>query len=314
MNDLEKMRQEIQAIRKRNRKTGIFVWLGIASILFIIFSVSELSEFTTGGRISPLALIPLLVVPLVFPGAFVLIVTLIVTSIQTKPKMVLFGTKYKEEFILKPLLKKFKNIVYYPGQGMNREVIRGTGMMTGDRYRANDFVAGSYKDVRFSQSDVHIENEHTDSDGDTYYVTVFKGRWMVFEFRRNFRSEVQVISKGFSGAIRKRERGKIETEDVEFNEMFEVLTTDGMEAFYILTPDMMEKIKALVKDIGDEVMFCFKDKLMHVGVNNNRDSFEPDLKKEIKVDEILAQTEKEMKLITDVVDGLEIDERIFKIG
>ena len=49
----------------------------------------------------------------------------------------------------------------------------------GDRYHSEDYISAEYKNIKFEQSDVHIEEEHesTDSEGHTTttYVTIFKG-------------------------------------------------------------------------------------------------------------------------------------------
>ena len=72
-------------------------------------------------------------------------------------------------------------------------------MDTGDIYSSNDYVEGKYKGILFRQSDVHIQNESTDSDGNTTYTTVFRGRWMIFDFNKPFKANVEVAQKNFGG-------------------------------------------------------------------------------------------------------------------
>lgn len=120
---------------------------------------------------------------------FITIAGIIITSIISFKPTKNFTNAFKQTFILKALQSVFTDLNYQPNNGFDESVIRNTAMMKmGDRYSSNDFVSGKYKNVNVLQSDVHIEieTETTDSDGHdtTSWVTIFKGRWMIF-FKKN---------------------------------------------------------------------------------------------------------------------------------
>lgn len=87
-------------------------------------------------------------------------------------------------------------------KGISYEQIASTQMMNmGDRFYSNDYFKAKYKNINFESSDVHIQEEHTDSDGDTTYVTIFRAQWFVFDFNKPFKANTQVCAKNFSNLV-----------------------------------------------------------------------------------------------------------------
>lgn len=195
-------------------------------------------------------------------------------------------------------------------------------MNMGDRYNSNDLVIAQYKDTSFMQSDVHIEEKHEyrDSDGNrrTTYVTIFKGRWMIFEFNKNFKANVQVCQKGFGNNkvntwFSETKFKKVEMESQEFNKNFKVYAQEPIDAFYILTPKIMEKIRNLDERNSGKILLCFVNNKLHVGIYDNNDSFEHSsvfkkINQEASTNSITTDIEK----ITMFIDELELDNDLFK--
>lgn len=244
--------------------------------------------------------------------------TMIITSKTRKN----FSLAFKNTFVLNSLQSIFTELNYQPEMGISEQLIRSTQMMNmGDRYSSNDFIAAKYKNISVIQSDVHIEEkrETRDSDGHTRttWVTIFKGRWMVFDFNKVFKANIQVSQKGFGNSkinnwFVETKYKKVMMEDQVFNDMFRTYAQSEHEAFYILTPALMEKIKQLVSNIQGKVLFCFIDNKLHVGIQNNKDSFEHSIFKKIDETKIMEQISKDIKLITNFVDELDLDNDLFK--
>ena len=130
---------------------------------------------------------------------------MIITAIATFKLDARYKSLFKKTFVVKALEKKFTDLIYEPEHGISYATIADTNMMyMGDRYHSEDYVSAKYKDIKFEQSDVHIEEEHetTDSDGNTSttYVTIFHGRWMIFDFNKTFKADVQIAQKGFGNS------------------------------------------------------------------------------------------------------------------
>ena len=234
---------------------------------------------------------------------------------------------FKSMFVEKSLNELFDNLIYQPEKGLPYDVIASTKMMNmGDRYHSEDYVSGEYKGIKFEQADVHIEEEHetTDSDGHTQtsYVTIFKGRWLVFDFNKNFKANAQISEKGFGNSKVKRFFGKkedrfkrVKMESEEFNKKFKVYAQDEHEAFYLITPSLMERIERLVNSNKGKFLFCFVDQRLHIGLYNHRSSFEPtSVFKKLDLQKIEEDVSKDIKVITQFVDELNLDNNLFKVG
>lgn len=307
--ELESIRKEYSSYYNKIKRT-CFLVCSIPLAITLLFSL-----INTGGRFFIFSLFPV-----VFFGIFSLVVSLIVVSFATKKPRERYERAYKEYFVCTSLKTIFKNVEYEPSMGISPDVLRNTGMMyTGDRYLSNDFVKGEYKDVEFSQADVFIEEEHKDSDGDSTYVTVFRGRWMTFEFPKKFAFKLEVVQRGFCGAIvpRSSKTGKrikrIETESITFNKLFNVYAEDGFEMFYILTPDIIERIEELASNPKSRVILCFVDNKLHVGLHNNTDAFEaPNPHRPIDEKAECERISSDISVIVKFIDSLKLDRNLFK--
>ncbi len=293
--------EELEILRKKARNS-VLIGAGITLLLAILFFVLGVAVL----------------------GVMVLAVGAIITFLATASKRKKFKLSFKELFVLKSLKTIFEDVDYQPEMGIDRNVIRNTEMMDmGNRYSSNDYVSAKYKDVNFIQADVHIEEERErrDSDGHTRtdYVTLFKGRWMVFEFNKSFKANIQVRQKGFSNAKvsnwfkpKEEKYKKIALEDEEFNRGFRVFAQNEHEAFYVLTPSLMRRIIELTKNVNGKVLMCFVDEKLHIGLHNQKDSFEHSIFKPIVEEVVIDKISKDIKLITSFIDDLNLDNDLFR--
>lgn len=293
--------EELEKLRKDARNKvlfGILITLVVAVILFITFPVG---------------------------GVFALVIGGIITFFISKKAIRKFTLGFKDAYVLKSLEGIFDDLDYKPELGISRETIASTEMMhMGDTYSSNDYIHAKYKDVDFVQADVHIQEERQtrDSNGNTttHYVTLFKGRWMIFDFNKEFRANIQVRQKGFGNAkvnnwFKKKEEKykKVQLEDVEFNKDYKVFAQSQHEAFYVLTPSLMNRIKTLNSGLKGKVLLCFVNNKLHVGLQNNKDSFEHSIFKKINEQQVIELISSDIKVITSFVDELNLDNDLFKI-
>ena len=235
-----------------------------------------------------------------------------------------YRAAFKEAFVERSLQSIFTNLYYEPTQGISYDTIASTKMMyMGDRFHSEDYIHARYKDVRFEQSDVHIEEERqtTDSKGhtSTHYVTIFRGRWMIFDFNKEFRAKVQIAQKGFPNAKRKRFFGKKETlfkkvemESASFNKAFQVYAQNEHDAFYIITPAFMERVQNLSARNKGKLMFCFIGNRLHIAIHDGKDSFEPgSVFKPINEAQVMQRIRDEIEVITQFIDELSLDNDLF---
>ena len=284
------------------------------SILFVLALIAFFA--ITGANFSIVTILP----ALFMSAIFVFAITAIVVAIATRKEAAEYKKTYKAYFVEQNLAKTFTNLQYQHEAGLNKQTLAATQMInTGDRYSSNDLTIGKYKNVNFTQADVHIEEEYTDSDGDTHYTTIFRGRFMIFEFPKKFNFKLEVVSKFFGvGRVpgRNPQTGrkfeKFEVESIDFNKKFRIYAEDGFETFYLLDPSFILKIEKVSAEYDKKMIFCFVDNKLYVGINEGKDSFEPPRPSK-PIDEQLEieKVSHDIKVITDFVDELSLDRKIF---
>lgn len=284
------------------------------SILFVLALIAFFA--ITGANFSIVTILP----ALFMSAIFVFAITAIVVAIATRKEAAEYKKTYKAYFVEQNLAKTFTNLQYQHEAGLNKQTLAATQMInTGDRYSSNDLTIGKYKNVNFTQADVHIEEEYTDSDGDTHYTTIFRGRFMIFEFPKKFNFKLEVVSKFFGvGKVpgknpqTGRKFEKFEVESIDFNKKFRIYAEDGFETFYLLDPSFILKIEKVSAEYDKKMIFCFVDNKLYVGINEGKDSFEPPRPSK-PIDEQLEieKVSHDIKVITDFVDELSLDRKIF---
>lgn len=299
--DLVKIQNEVIKKSKIINIITLIIWVIVMIILYSI-DVKLVSYFIT--------------------SIIIIIVKSIIKSILLGKQINEFNNGFKNKYVLSSLNKIFTDLKYFPDKGLHYSVIANTRMMDmGDRYSSNDYFEGKYKNVNVRQADVHIEEEQetTDSEGNTTttWVTIFKGKWMIFDFNKSFTANVQVSQKGFGNSRvnnwgEKNKYKKVEMEDVEFNKMFRIYAQNEHDAFYILTPSLMEKIKKLANSVDGKLLMCFIDNELHIGLYNYKDSFEYNVYKKIDEEKINDDISKDIKVITDFIDELNLDNSLFR--
>ena len=220
-----------------------------------------------------------------------------------------------------PVIKEIFEVKDYRPLGhISREIIGSAGLI--DRWETisgSDYIEGSYNGVSILYSDLllqHTETE-TNSDGEEEERTVtdFKGQWLVCDFNKELAATIRLIErKGGTKWQRKYDVSKsdIETENIAFNKKFRIVTGDGHTAFYLLTPHFMEQLVAADEAADSSTLFCFKDGKVHIALYNGRDSFELKGVKLDSVDSVRQKFRRELKYMTDIMDELLRNDRLFK--
>ncbi len=317
--DVENARKAYIEKKKRIMGRAVGIAVGVTVTVLAIITAINFGSFQrimrAFGSVSSMLALPICM-SLVMMVLFSAVIVVLVVAILTRNESAQYKKVYKAYFVEQELNKVFTDIKYNHEAGLDRNILKATGLIhTGDKYSSNDLTMGKYKNVNFVQADVHIQDEHTDSDGDTHYTTVFRGRYMIFEFPKKFECRL-VLSphKAFYLGSNPKTGNKmkhIETESVEFNRAFSIYSDDGMEALYILTPDFMVRAQELAESHNGKVAMYFVYNKMIVGVNDNDDIFEPP-NPNAPIDESaeLAKVTKEITLITNIVDELKLTRKV----
>lgn len=304
--ELNKMQTKIL---KKNKICNYTLGILLLLILFITLII------VINKRITFVFIIFIIFIEIIFGIAMMIIIKNIINGKDIK----IFNKEYKNIYVLNFLKQNFENIIYKPEEGISKKEIKKYNTLNlGDKFTSNDYICGTYKNVKFEQSDIHIQEKYEEEDKDGNKIitweTIFEGRYMIFDFNKNFKSNVQVISNDFikRSLPHIKNNKKVKLEDIEFNKMFKIYSEIEHDAFYILTPHFMEKIKKLYKELDAPIKLTFMENKLHVAVNNGEDSFEYNVLNPINEEEIEQDIIKDIKLITDFVNELNLDNDLFK--
>ncbi len=137
-----------------------------------------------------------------------------------------------------------------------------------DRVAFEDKMWGIAHGADFEALECHMEREDRDSDGDTKWVTVFRGSLMAIDFHRKFLGKTVVLrDKGIFNSKKKSDMKRVGLVDPKFEKIFEAYGTDQVEARYLLTPDFMQRLVDLEHAVdGKNIRFAFIEDLLLIAV------------------------------------------------
>lgn len=233
-----------------------------------------------------------------------------------------FRKMYSDTIVKSILDEYFDDVRHDSKGGFSREKVASFELVTDAKFfSSEDYLAGTYKGIKFEQADVTIE---TGGDNST---TLFGGRIFAFEFSKWEIDSVKVTSKENANskttlerklsklanayyksaekrAFRKLEDVKMESE--AFNRLYAVSAANPHDAFFVLTPHFMEKIQSFATKYT-RVLIHFTNNNLYVAIEGCPDCFNPSLWKPIDYVLERKRVRNDVHVIIDVIDSLMID-------
>ena len=158
------------------------------------------------------------------------------------------------------------------------EPLSQCGILPGyDKRHLEDHVWGEIEHARFELADCKLINETRDSKGRRHETTVFHGLIGYFTFAKPFHGRTVLhtdhglIFNALGGMGREGER--VLLEDPKFEDVFEVYSTDQVEARYLLTPAFMERLLSLRNRLGGRMQAAFLNEKLYLSVHLGKDHF-----------------------------------------
>jgi uncharacterized membrane protein len=223
-----------------------------------------------------------------------------------------------KEPLVKALLSKWYDDAQYEERGgIPVAEIMNSGLLTRrpDRYHMEDLIMGSYHGVSFRTSDAHLEEMHqyTDSKGNTHteWVTFFRGRWYQFYLNRDLETTIRIKEKKRIKEMITRGLEKVEVESIDFCDKFMAYADNEHQFFYIFTPVVVEKMIELEKMHRGRFMFSIQGNLVNIGIDDNRDYLELNLKMPINEESIKAY-ETQINIMAAIVSEFKFDSYKFQ--
>jgi len=309
--ELEALESLRQQLKSENRRWGgrIAIVVGVMLALGALVGLADRRVFYAAVAIGVIAGIVIYVAKIASPVSA-------------------FKKRFKREAVGSIVRAMEPGMGFNPEDGIPQSVFTRSRLFgtAPDRYRVEDRLSGKIGETSVEISQVHAEERRRrrNSKGhtQTYYVTIFKGIFMVADFHKNFSCTTRVLpdkAEKLFGGLGKMLQGfrpfnnehLIYLEDPEFEKEFVVYGTDQIESRYILSTSMLRRILDLKQDWKTEVRLSFLDNSVYLAIATPRDLFEPNLKRSAVSREQIRRIVRELALCFDLVDDLNLNTRIW---
>lgn len=241
-------------------------------------------------------------------GLCLIILTAIISAYRKKLRLEIY-TEYQDTIIKNILDTHFSNVEYKPRSTVNKDDLATANLRNyGNLINSKETISGKYKDVLFTQCDVEFLFKDNKKDKNKEPKELFKGKWLSFEYDRDFTGEIQIHVNPDKSLRYKKYLEQVQFEDIEFNKSFKTYTNSIHDAFYIMTPPMIERFKRLRNEsIGVDLDVCFANKRIFTTVESFSDSFKLNLFFPIKLNKIQKKVKNDVEDIKFYIDTLELN-------
>ncbi len=240
----------------------------------------------------------------------ILILSIIVFAINLINYSRINNEKYEE--VVREVLRGFdSNLQYLPNNGFTiNEYYTCLFPEECDRFSSEDMIVNPK--TFFSFSDILVESEYEDDDGQSHYTTEYRGSLARMSVKD---INCKIFLGGVNRGIIYRKDGytDIEFENDEFNELFRACTDDEMIAYKILTPDVMEEFVNIKNSTyGDIDIRIINDKLyirFSTGDTFDSEMFDKEAEKEHLFQSIavLEEVMKTMNKVKEIIEKKNMD-------
>lgn len=221
---------------------------------------------------------------------------------------------YKKDVISAIVSNLCQGAVFEPSKGISQNIFKGSGLFRSpDRYSSEDLITGQAGATGFMCSEVHAEEKRVTTDGKgharTQWVDVFKGFFFIADFQKDFKGKTIV----YRDALIKLHFGeqRVKLESPEFEDRFDVYSTDQVEARYLLTPAFMERLLALDRKFQGNITVSFLNSNVIIAIPERTNHFEASVWKPLLNAESLKKEFDTLILLIDIIDDLNLNLRIW---
>ena len=159
------------------------------------------------------------------------------------------ANEYEQHYklnIMKKAIKEYNpNLEYFPNGSILEPFYRQAHFENYDRYHSEDKITGTINNNEFVMADVHVQDKRKDSDGNTYYVTLFRGPVAITTLPEYVNLNLSIVNNKLT--TRYDSAPKIEIDNLIFEDVYDIFSNDQITAMRILTPAITNKILDLYR-------------------------------------------------------------------
>ena len=222
-----------------------------------------------------------------------------------------YAAAYKKD-ILPKIANLFGDFRYEPKGGISMDQMKLSKIVPRhNKFATEDHFIGNYKNVSIEFSEIKLKRSSRRST-----VTVFDGLAILLtRGTRKFYGhtilvkETHSIGEWFKSVTSGLQ--KADLVDPEFERLFDVFTTDQVEARYLLDPAIMENLKSLYEEHdGERLMAAFYEGSVLILVESKKNLFEPaSIHTPATDSESILSMRREVSSILSIIDRLSLIDR-----
>ncbi|HDN26520.1 MAG TPA: DUF3137 domain-containing protein [Thioploca sp.] len=182
-----------------------------------------------------------------------------------------------------------------------------------DRWTGDDYVEGTLDNTTMIFSEVHAQEEKTDKEG-SYYDTVFKGLFFIFNYDLKFKGVTLVLPNEqsfFSKFVeklffwRKTEgRELVKLGDPEIDREFLVYSDNPTMARHVLSTNFMHRLLAFRRQLKKQIYLSFVNGKLYLAIYVKEDLFEAPVLGTVLNYELLQEIFEYLQLGKEIAEDL----------
>jgi hypothetical protein len=188
-----------------------------------------------------------------------------------------------------------------------------------ERLEAEDEICGRKNVVTYSLQEAKATR--TEGSGKRRRtVVIFRGLVVRLDFNKHFKGhtvvvpdrESKILGGLFGESESRRRKDIVRLENIDFERLFSVYSSDQQEARYLLTPKLMELVLRAQSTLGGEFRLSFHDNSVFLTIPENEDRFDIGLFSPKITPEVAAGDLAEVVFLAEqLIDTLELETRIW---
>lgn len=182
-------------------------------------------------------------------------------------------TRYVMDNVYLPMYKnEFSDVVVSSSGFSQGQLLKSKMVTNGNSFESNTFIQLKTENFRVKMSNASLVNRNSKNEVST---VSFHGRWYIFDRLGITSPYVQVHSDKSDAKINAMtyDLQSVETESIEFNNVFVTLSENELDAFKVLQPHIMEVLLGLKNELGEQakLMLALRDDKLYIGVKDDGD-------------------------------------------
>ena len=142
-----------------------------------------------------------------------------------------------------------------------------------------------------------------------YWVDIFKGFLFIADFHKDFQGETTILRNSLFKL--KMGASRVKMESPEFEKVFDVFSTDQIEARYLITPSMMERMLKLDNHFKKGITISFRNSTILVAIPDSKNRFEADVWSSLNDMSLLKSDFAVLQSLLAIVEELNLNTRIW---